>query len=62
MRTIDVVIKYVWSLDNSGGMSDTIKQVITNRLNQEPTKEELDYAKKQLYGEVQIGTAKNEFS
>ena len=49
-RTIDQVIDYVESLDNSGGLSPTIKRVIVNRLNEEPTSEELERARNELYG------------
>jgi hypothetical protein len=48
-RTIDHVIQHVRDMDNSGGMSPTIKQVIINRLEVEPTREELDRAREQLY-------------
>lgn len=57
MRTIDKVIEYVRAMDSSGGMSDTIKQVIINRLNVEPTADEIYVAAAQLYN---MGPAYND--
>lgn len=49
-RTIDRVIDYIEGLDSSGGLSPTIKRVLVNRINVEPTREELDQARNELYG------------
>lgn len=51
-RTIDRVIEYVRGMDSAGGMSDTIKQVIVNRLESEPTDDEIKRARDQLYPEA----------
>lgn len=46
MRDIDYIIQYIW--DTSHLRSDVEKQVIVNRLEQYPTKEEIRIAREQL--------------
>jgi hypothetical protein len=48
-RSVDQIIEYVEGLEDRA-FSPTIKRVIVNRLNEQPTQEELDRAKAELYG------------
>jgi hypothetical protein len=50
-RTIDRVIDYIREMDPSGGMSPVRRQVMIARLQDPPTKEELDEARRVVDGE-----------